>query len=69
MKKILTVISFLGLVLTVIPAFFVFYGALSFSTHANLMFAGMVIWFVTAPFWLGKKGKEEEKSLESEVKI
>ncbi|MDP2982999.1 MAG: hypothetical protein Q8O92_06705 [Candidatus Latescibacter sp.] len=55
MKKVLIVLSFLGLALTVIPAFFVFYGAVSWNTHANLMFAGMVMWFVTAPFWMGKK--------------
>jgi len=55
MKKILIVFSFLGLCLTIIPAFFVFYGAASWNTHSNMMFAGMVLWFVTAPFWLGKK--------------
>ena len=57
MKKVLIALSFLGLALTVIPAFFVFYGAVSWNTHANLMFAGMVMWFVTAPFWMGKKNK------------
>ncbi|MFA6471193.1 MAG: hypothetical protein WCU00_04045 [Candidatus Latescibacterota bacterium] len=55
MKKILILLSFLALCLTIIPAFFVFYGAASWNTHSTIMFAGMVIWFATAPFWLGKK--------------
>lgn len=52
MKTILIILSFLGLALTVIPAFFVFFGAIAWNTHANLMFAGMVLWFISAPFWI-----------------
>ena len=55
MKTVLIVISFLGLALTVLPAFFVFTGAIPWQTHANLMIAGMALWFGTAPFWVGKK--------------
>jgi hypothetical protein len=57
MKPLLMLLSFLGLALTVIPAFLVFGGVISWSAHANLMFAGMVLWFATAPFWMGKKAK------------
>ncbi|QXD15386.1 hypothetical protein GQ464_000050 [Rhodocaloribacter litoris] len=52
MKALLYVISFLGLALTVVPAFLVFAGAIPWETHATLMFAGTVAWFVTAPFWM-----------------
>lgn len=55
MKKLLPAISFLGLGLTILPAFLVFSGVIPWQSHANLMAAGMVLWFVTAPFWLGKK--------------
>ncbi len=55
MKPALMTISFLGLVLTVVPAFLVFAGTIAWNTHATLMFAGMVMWFGTAPFWMGKK--------------
>ena len=50
MKIILMIVSFLGLILTVVPAFFVLYQQISWNTHANLMFIGMVLWFVSAPF-------------------
>jgi len=52
MKYLLKIGSFLGLALTVVPAFFVFSGALTFDTHATLMGIGAVLWFITAPFWL-----------------
>jgi uncharacterized protein YqgC (DUF456 family) len=55
MKTVLIVLSILGLILTVVPAFFVFAGTIAWTTHSHLMTAGMVLWFVTAPFWLGKK--------------
>ena len=55
MKTILIVLSVLGLILTIAPAFLVFAGTIPWTTHSNLMAAGMVLWFATAPFWLGKK--------------
>ncbi|MBN2287946.1 MAG: hypothetical protein JXQ83_01340 [Candidatus Glassbacteria bacterium] len=47
--------SLLGLGLTVVPSFFVFYQALSWKAHTQLVFAGMLLWFVFAPVWLGKR--------------
>jgi hypothetical protein len=55
MKAALIILSFLGLALTLFPSFLVFTGTITWTAHTHLMFAGMVIWFVTAPFWLGKK--------------
>lgn len=55
MKAALITLSLLGLGLTIIPSFLVFTGTISWNAHANMMFAGMVLWFVTAPFWMGKK--------------
>ncbi len=55
MKNFLKVLSYLGLGLTVVPAFFVFYGQISWSTHAQLMMAGTLLWFLTAPFWIRKR--------------
>ena len=51
-KLILQVISFLGLALSIIPAFLVF-GAIIFKeTYLWLMILGMVMWFSTAIFWI-----------------
>ena len=52
MKNVLKVISIGGLALTVIPAFFVFAGDISWDRHATLMLIGTVLWFSTAPFWM-----------------
>ncbi len=52
MKYTLKAGSFLGLGLTVIPAFLVFSGALTWETHAFLMATGALLWFCTAPFWM-----------------
>jgi len=58
MKKILPIISYTGLLLTALPAFFVFAGNLSSETYQKLMIIGAVLWFSTAPFWIDKKIKK-----------
>lgn len=57
MNTILKGISYIGLLLTVVPSFLVFGGTIELETHKTLMWIGMVLWFVTAPFWV-KKGAE-----------
>ncbi len=53
-KHILQVISFIGLALSLIPAFLMFSGTLSRELYFHLMDAGMLIWFGTAVFWIRK---------------
>ena len=55
MKLLLKLISFIGLVLTVVPAFLVFAGTIDLSMHKNLMLAGTLLWFIPAPFWMSRK--------------
>jgi hypothetical protein len=55
MKKILIIISFIGLALTLLPSFLVFANAISWDTYLLLMNIGTIMWFVSAPFWMGKK--------------
>lgn len=57
MKTFLLAASFLGLALTVVPSFFVFYGKIEWELHANLMIAGFILYFGSAPF-LSKLNKE-----------
>ncbi|GAB4109526.1 MAG: hypothetical protein Kow001_09690 [Acidobacteriota bacterium] len=52
MKLLLKALSLAGLVMTVVPAFLVLYGTLTWTAHARLMVVGMVFWFATAPFWM-----------------
>ncbi len=58
MKRIIQLISFIGLVLTIVPPILFFKGTISHSSQNLYMLAGAVIWFVTAYFWLGRKWKK-----------
>jgi hypothetical protein len=53
-RKILQIISFCGLVLSILPAFLVYSGAFEKQTYLNLMLLGMLLWFGTAIFWVKK---------------
>lgn len=55
MKNIIKILSYVGLGLTVIPSFFVISGQISWNTHARLMMAGTLLWFITAPFWIKRR--------------
>ena len=52
MNTLLKLASLVGLLLTVVPAFLVFAGTITWQTHATLMLVGTVLWFATAPFWM-----------------
>lgn len=52
MRAFLILVSIIGLVLTVFPSFFVLYQAITPEFHMQLMFVGMLLWFITAPFWM-----------------
>ena len=52
MKTVLFIISIIGLILTLVPAFLVFVGKTDLDTAKGLMIAGTVLWFATAPFWM-----------------
>ncbi|WP_346857734.1 hypothetical protein [uncultured Draconibacterium sp.] len=59
MKKILMVISYLGLACTLLPSILVLKGVLTLQNHFWLMSIGMVLWFSTSPFWMKSKSLEE----------
>ncbi len=54
MKSILKLISFIGLVLTLFPAFLVFTSYTSLENCKLLMLIGTVVWFLTAPQWMNR---------------
>lgn len=55
MGIVLKVLSSVGLCLTVVPSFLVWYEMMPWRLHVQFMFAGMILWFVTAPFWMIKE--------------
>lgn len=52
MKLVLQIISFVGLALSIIPAFLVFTGTLSKEAYFQFLLLGMFLWFVSAIFWI-----------------
>lgn len=55
MTAILKIISLIGLLLTIVPAFLVFSGTIALEVHYTLMLFGTILWFGSAPFWMLKK--------------
>lgn len=53
-QSILKTVSWLGLILTLIPSIMVFGGVIEFPMHKTLMLVGTVLWFLTRPFILEK---------------
>ncbi len=54
MKVLVKILSAAGLCLTIIPAFLHFNGNITWNTHSNLMLAGMILWFLSAPVLMKK---------------
>ena len=55
MGIIMKVLSYIGLGLTVVPSFLVWFEKMPWRLHVQLMFVGMILWFVTAPLWMNKE--------------
>jgi len=58
-KMLLKIISFIGLLLTLIPSFLVFLKGIELETNKYLMLVGTLLWFGSSPFWMNK-GKRED---------
>jgi len=55
MRTLTIIISFIGLVMTIIPSFLVLIGEASMDQNKNFMLIGTLLWFGTVPFWMNKK--------------
>lgn len=55
MNTLLKILSAVGLLLSILPAFLVFTGALTFEQYTLLLMIGTLLWFLTAPSWINKK--------------
>jgi hypothetical protein len=61
MKTLLKITSILGLTLTVVPSFLVFYGIVEKTTHFKVMLFGAIMWFATSPFWMKNPSLDDAK--------
>jgi hypothetical protein len=60
MKILIKIGSFLSLALTIVPSILFFVGDLELNQMKGYMGIGMVLWFVTAPFWINNPSKSEQ---------
>ena len=58
MKRILQIISYLALALTLLPAVLFFADKLELPQAKLSMLAAALGWFVTAPFWMEHKATD-----------
>lgn len=54
MKKILRPISYAALVMLIVPPLGVFAGKVTLDASKAWMLGATLVWFATAPFWMGK---------------
>ena len=55
MKILLSSLALIGLLATIVPSILVFSGTIGPATHKTVMVIGMILWFVTAPFFMRRK--------------
>lgn len=68
MKKFLKTISFIGILLTILPPVLLLAGATScLHCTKNFMLAGMIIWFSAAIPWLGTSKKPLDSSTQDQI--
>ncbi len=65
MKSLLKLASAIGLVLSILPPVLFFVGTMEMSSMKVWMGIGMVVWMVTAPFWINKKEDSRPKTEEN----
>ncbi len=69
MRTTLKIISYVGLALTLTPAFLHFAGVIEFEQHKTITFIGTAMYLLSAPFWMNKEKAEEKAEAEAEAKI
>lgn len=63
MKALLILISIFSLLLTIVPAFLVFFNVIAMDLNKSLMLVGTLGWFLTAPYWMNQKTEKEVEKL------
>lgn len=55
MKSILPIVSYIALLGIIIPPILYLSDVLSKSGMSSFMLVGTLLWFLTVPFWMGRK--------------
>ena len=60
-RRIIQIISWLALVGTIVPSLLFLAGRLDLDQSKWLLLAATIVWFVTAPLWIGRGGPKERE--------
>jgi len=60
MKNLLKLLSLVGLILSIVPPVMLFLGKMEMDSMKLWMGVGMVVWMVTAPFWINKSSQQSQ---------
>lgn len=58
MKKLLPLISILGLAVVILAPVLYLTGSTDKQSMTNAMLIGTLVWFATVPFWMGKQSSQ-----------
>ncbi|WP_199708106.1 hypothetical protein [Algoriphagus lacus] len=58
MKILLKLISLVGLAMSIFPPILFFLGKMELSSMKLWMGIGMVVWMISAPFWINKPSEQ-----------
>ncbi len=59
-RRIIQIISWLALIGTIVPSALYLAGRIDLDQSKWLLLVATIVWFVTAPLWIGRGPKERE---------
>jgi hypothetical protein len=63
MKSLLKIASVIGLVLSIVPPVLFFLGQIELDSMKLWMGIGMLVWMVTAPFWINRQQEDRRSEM------
>lgn len=54
-RTLLPIVSMIGLALVFVPAVVFLSGSIGKGIMTTIMLIGTIVWFVSVPFWMGRK--------------
>lgn len=69
MKSLLKIASVIGLVLSIVPPVLFFLGQIELDSMKLWMGIGMLVWMVTAPFWINRQQEDRRPETEENDQI
>jgi hypothetical protein len=60
-RRIIQIVSWLALAGAIVPSLLYLGGAVDLDQSKRLLLVATIVWFVTAPLWIGREGPKERE--------